>query len=577
MKTLRISFLLALVIAFFGSCQKEYSIEGGVLSTLPGTWEFKDSSKFFSGNMDTAFVETTGNTKSLRLQGTSFTGAEDFELILNTTNSSFTVGTYKASLGEVNFEYAKNSVPIYEGNQLFGEFIVTISSISTTNVTGSFTGIAIDSSGVNKTITAGKFTSRYKSGIVGGGPGAGVLGATAGICSPYTISGTYTQGIVMNATNTVELTVTVTTVGNYAISTNTVNGVTFSKSGTFSSLGVQTIRLVGSGTPVNAGDSVYKVTFGTSICNFNIAYGVGSPPATGSLGTAAGVCTPITQSGTFTQGVAVTSANTITVQVNVLSPGSYNITTNSANGISFAKSGVFTATGSQNVVLAATGTPLASGPFTFTVTFTSSTCTFAITFATGTIPTGDYFPTTANSNWVYYSTTGIFFSDSFKVTTTALSSVFNMNSFTQFHSRELSIATPPTDTLYYRKTPNNYFQYLDVSDIFPFDDPVYGEANFLRDNVAQAGTWNSPNYTGSISGIPVTGFLKFTILAKGVPATVGGNAFPDVIKVLTEVYFTLIPGIPQGTIEQWFAKGVGLIYTDADGQDEANIQRYQVF
>jgi hypothetical protein len=66
--------------------------------------------------------------------------------------------------------------------------------------------------------------------------------------------------------------------------------------------------------------------------------------------------------------------------VNVGTPAAYTITTNTVNGVSFSKSGTFTATGLQSVALTGTGTPSASGPQNFTVTFGTTTCTFSLTF-----------------------------------------------------------------------------------------------------------------------------------------------------------------------------------------------------
>ena len=46
------------------------------------------------------------------------------------------------------------------------------------------------------------------------------------------------------------------------------------------------------------------------------------------------------------------------IQVNVIAPGPYNFTTNTANGVSFSASGTFTGTGLQTVTLIASGTPI---------------------------------------------------------------------------------------------------------------------------------------------------------------------------------------------------------------------------
>ena len=45
----------------------------------------------------------------------------------------------------------------------------------------------------------------------------------------------------------------VTSVGNFAIATNTVNGMTFAFSGAFTTTGTQRVTLVGTGIPVTKG------------------------------------------------------------------------------------------------------------------------------------------------------------------------------------------------------------------------------------------------------------------------------------------------------------------------------------
>ncbi|MEP6594605.1 MAG: hypothetical protein ABJA71_01615, partial [Ginsengibacter sp.] len=403
MKTLKIPLLFLLLAALFVSCQKELSLEGVTISA--GTWQFNDDTKAYAGNIDTAYIETTGTTKTLNLVGKSSDGSQSFLLHLYATDS-FTVGVYKASLFKSDFQYYTQAKNIYQADQFIGEFIVTISAINNNSITGIFSGAAEDSTSAVKSITLGKFTSRINltgngtGGGGGSGTAAGTLGASSGACTPVTNGGTFTQGVPLISTNTATVQVTVTTIGSYTISTNTVNGVSFSKTGTFTTTGVQTVILNGSGTPVTSGNQSFAVTFGSSTCNFTINFGAGSPPSAGALGGAPGLCTPVTPAGTYTMGTALTAANTLTVQVNVSTIGAYTISSNTVNGVSFSKSGTFTTPGIQTVVLNGTGTPINSGLQNFTVTFGNSTCNFSLTFLPGTTIT-DYFPTTVGSNWAY--------------------------------------------------------------------------------------------------------------------------------------------------------------------------------
>jgi hypothetical protein len=117
------------------------------------------------------------------------------------------------------------------------------------------------------------------------------------------------------------------------------------------------------------------------------------------------------------------------------------------------------------------------------------------------------------------------------------------------------------------------------SNIIPFDQTVEGEYIFLKDNVASGTTWTSPNINGTVSGIPVTGFIKMTILAKAVPVTIATFNFPDVIKVKYE-YFITGNSTPVETDERWFAKNAGEIHHSINSVSLTatyDIGGYQIF
>jgi len=89
-------------------------------------------------------------------------------------------------------------------------------------------------------------------------------------CNSTVVNGEYKKAIALTASNNVVLSVTPTTKGGYSISTETINGITFSKMGTFTSLGAQTISLNGTGTPIATGTFTYTVAYGTSSCSFAV-------------------------------------------------------------------------------------------------------------------------------------------------------------------------------------------------------------------------------------------------------------------------------------------------------------------
>ena len=585
MKNFKISALLVLLTGLFFSCQKEYSFEG--LITPAGTWQFNDDTKLYVGNIDTAYIETSGTTKTLRLMGRSSSDNKQNFLLQLYATDSFTVGTYTASLFQTDFQYYTQATTLYQADALTGtgQFTVTITAIGNNSVTGTFAGDSEDSTGAVKPLTLGKFTARINlagNGTGGGGGGgfaAGTLGETAGVCTPVTPSGAYTQGVPLTSTNTVTVKANVTALGTYTILTNTVNGVIFQKTGTFTTLGLQDVILVGSGTPVNSGNQNFAVGFGASSCSFTLNFGAGTPPATGTLGGSPGNCTPVTPAGTYTQGIALAPSNTVQVQVNVATVGAYTISTAPVNGVTFSATGTFATTGVQNVTLVGTGTPINSGPQTFAVTFGSSTCNFSITFAPGTPPpTGDYFPTTTGSYWVYGNIDGNA-ADSFIVTSTGGMKTIGTQSYNVFTFDDVPPSGSP-DSLFYRKGGGIYYENFNFEDLFGIpSSPPNLEYKFLDENVAAGTSWQSTNVTFTDQGVTYTFYIKMTLTEKATtPTTSGVVTSSDVIKVKYDYYISA-SGFPPTIFykeERWFARGKGVIYNsfeDIFGQTPVEIYK----
>lgn len=95
-------------------------------------------------------------------------------------------------------------------------------------------------------------------------------------CSGITTAGAYAPNTPMTAANTMTVPVNVTYIGAYNISTNVVNGISFSGSGTFSSTGSQNVILTATGTPNSGGTYAYAVTAnstnGSTACNKSIPF-----------------------------------------------------------------------------------------------------------------------------------------------------------------------------------------------------------------------------------------------------------------------------------------------------------------
>jgi len=157
----------------------------------------------------------------------------------------------------------------------------------------------------------------------------------------------------------------VTTAGSYRISTLPNNGVVFSGSGTLASGTNKTFTLTATGTPLSSGNYTF-ITNTNPYVSFNVNI-VGNPSTNGDAVVSA--YTPISSSGTMINLVPVSNV-TQTIRANVTKIGTYRLSTNTNNGITFEANGTFTSLGNNDITLAATGTPISSGTSTFTLNTT---------------------------------------------------------------------------------------------------------------------------------------------------------------------------------------------------------------
>ena len=201
------------------------------------------------------------------------------------------------------------------------------------------------------------------------------LASTSGSCTNVIVNGTYTVGTSLTAVNTIGIKVTVASIGSYSISSNTVNGISFSASGIFTSKGEQTINLVGIGTPIADGN--FNFSIGVNGCSFSIR------AASRSRGTAVftfdgapSSCTNVSVQGRYNGGIPLTSLNEVKIDVVVIVIGTYFITTPLINGFSFSGSGNFETMGYSTVILQGTGTPVVNGVSIFNPS--NNGCAFSI-------------------------------------------------------------------------------------------------------------------------------------------------------------------------------------------------------
>jgi len=114
-----------------------------------------------------------------------------------------------------------------------------------------------------------------------GTPGADYTIGTGGSCVNTTVNGNYVISVALEASNTVFLNATVTTIGSWSITTDNINGYSFSGSGTFVATGAVQVTLTGSGTPTTAQTDNFTATASGSggTCTFDVTVS-GTPPWT---------------------------------------------------------------------------------------------------------------------------------------------------------------------------------------------------------------------------------------------------------------------------------------------------------
>jgi hypothetical protein len=242
-KNLIYSYFAASLIIIIFSCQRELSFEEGKASVgslkkdiIGDCLPITVSGTFIVGRnvSDTNYIEvevniTSPGTYLIRtdtINGYSFKG----------TGSFSNTGSYHVKLTGLG-------IPIAQGSNDFAVIYDTSTCHTVVNVLP-----AID-------------TSQPAVFTLQGAPNA---------CMNDTVTGSYVKDVSLDTASKVNIGIIVATPGTYAISTNTVNGYSFSGFGTLSTTGLQTISLTASGTPVNAGTNVFTVTAGPSACTFSI-------------------------------------------------------------------------------------------------------------------------------------------------------------------------------------------------------------------------------------------------------------------------------------------------------------------
>lgn len=397
----------------------------------------------------------------------------------------------------------------------------------------------------------------------------GTLKNANGDCLPKIIAGTYTAVRQLGDTNYLFITVDVVTTGNYSIKTNEVNGYSFGASGVFTGTGLKQIRLIAKGTPIAAGTNDFTVSFDTSTCHIKVTVspvGGTTQAAAFTLTGSPTSCINAMVAGTYASSAPLDTSNKVTLGVNVTTAGTYTLSTNTINGYKFSGSGTFATTGVQNVVLVASGKPLANGTDNFTVSGSASFCNFPVAVLVPVaVSNNDLFPLTFNSYATYANDISASPTDTMK--RIIIDSVFTNSNLYYILEEQYKTGTPVQSL--YRKAANVYYEYASVdkyTSSFKYGPEIKKEIPVLKEGLITGDTWSSDEYSGTATfGQKIYFKYDFFCIAGNVAATINGKTFGNVCKIViapqirSDVFY---PFASTGErIELWYAKGVGLIYS----------------
>ena len=380
-------------------------------------------------------------------------------------------------------------------------------------------------------------------------------------CMGAFVSGIYLKDSTLNATHFANLNVNVDTAGSYKVTTDTIQGYYFNASGNFNAAGLQVVKLKGAGKPLSVGTHIFTVKYNGTVCEFAVTVIAGS----GGTGVFTINCNNAVLNGTYSVGVAMTSANTVALSVTVTAVGTWSISTSPAvNGIIFSGSGNFTATGAQTITLVATGTPTSGTQSNFPVSAGGSTCNFTVNFSTGF----DYYPRTVNSNWSYEFDDVA--SDSLHIKVISQTKAAGGNSYNVFMWTD-NVVNGYDTSGYYRKNGSDYHEWIDIGSYIGFDNSLWVDYIFLKDNLTTNGNWQTQSFIGTVTPVggtasTVTVRFLYTVLQKDVSITVKGTSYANTIVVKQDlqqlVGSTWTTVTAAGYLQNYYARDKGLIKQD---------------
>ena len=156
------------------------------------------------------------------------------------------------------------------------------------------------------------------------------------------MNGTYTAGVALTTDNYIDAWVNVTSVGTFSVSTDSANGMSFS------SMSGQRFGVTGLNEVLNfytamanhlyVDFTILTVQYDGTSCTVPIMVG-GLPPGAFFFDKTGTGLTNANFIGTYTAGVALNSADSVVMKIDVLKAGSVFLISNSVNGITFSGTG----------------------------------------------------------------------------------------------------------------------------------------------------------------------------------------------------------------------------------------------
>jgi len=266
----------------------------------------------------------------------------------------------------------------------------------------------------------------------------------------------------------------------------------------------------------------------------------------------------------------MTDSNYVLVKVNITSVGKYKITSDTVNGFWFNDSAYVLTVGTQNIKLKAHGKPILPTTSTFTVTFNATTCMFSVAVSGSGTTVTDYFPTTVNSNWLYYNS---------DIADTVRYTVDNSTYSVGGHTYSVFFENYSGGGYLYRKDgAGNYYTYDYYDSTTSFVDYV-----FLKDNVANGTQWESPALATTYFATADSAKIRYTMVNNSTSLTVNGITFNNVIQVKQDYLYRNKSTGAYGSalaLYWYYAQGVGRISTDyvvTPARNNEAIKSYKVY